>query len=119
MNSITKKSNLQYGLEGVADFVASVIELIPAVTGAVLTTISGVMNIVSGPASVVTGAIGGAVSWVSSGIKGLFKGKGFSGFNKESYDSGAETGASFMDGLNDLVEVGGKAIQQSIENYSQ
>ena len=115
MNSITKKSNLQYGLEGVANFVASLIEFIPAVTGAVLTAISGVMNIVGGVAS----AVGGAVSFISSGIGGLFSGKGLSGFNKESYDSGADATSSFMDGLNDLVEVGGKMIQQGVESYSQ
>ncbi len=115
MNSITKKSNLQYGLEGVADFIASLIEVIPAVTGAVLTAISGVMNIVSTGAS----AVGGAVSFISSGIKGLFSGKGLSGFSKESYESGADSVSSIMDGLNDLVDKGGKMIQQGIENYAQ
>lgn len=115
MNSITKKSNLQYGLEGIANGIASFIELIPAVTGAILTAISGVMNIVSGAASVV----GGAAGWVAGGIKGLFKGEGLSGFSKESYDSGADAASSFMDGITDLVEVGGKMVQQGIENYSQ
>lgn len=115
MNSITKKSSLQYGLEGIANGIASIIELIPAVTGAVLTAISGVMNIVSGAASVV----GGAVGFVAGGIGGLFSGKGLSGFNKESYDSGADAGASFMDGLTDLVTVGGTMIQQGVESYSQ
>lgn len=115
MNSVTKKSNLQHGLEGIANGIASFIELIPAVTGAVLTVVSGVMNIVSGAAKVV----GGAVGWVAGGIKGLFKGKGLSGFSKESYDSGADVAGSFMDGINDLVTVGGKMVQQGIENYSQ
>ena len=115
MNSITKKSNLQYGLEGIANGIASLIELIPAVTGAVLTAISGVMNIVSTGASIV----GGAVGWVAGGIGGLFKGKGLSGFSKESYDSGADATSSFMDGITDLVDVGGKMVQQGIENYSQ
>ena len=115
MNSITKKSNLQYGLEGIAEGIASLIEFIPAVTGAVLTAISGVMNIVSGAASVV----GGAVSFVASGIGGLFSGKGLSGFNKESYESGADATSSFMDGITDLVDKSGEMIQQGVENYSQ
>lgn len=115
MNSITKKSNLQYGLEGIAEGIASIIELIPAVTGALLTVVSGVMNIVSTGASIV----GGAVGFVAGGIKGLFSGKGLSGFSKESYDSGADATSSFMDGINDLVTVGGSMVQQGVENYSQ
>lgn len=58
MNSITKKSNLQYGLEGIANGIASIIELIPAVTGAVLTAVSGLMDIVSVGATAVGGAVG-------------------------------------------------------------